>query len=228
MFRVVGFERKSIESSWHASELIQPLFSRTSLRFVLTRNKLPFISLSMRKTMMNIKLLSGVLVLALSMQAQAESPSFNFVELGYVSSFGAPVDFDGWEIKGNLEITDSIYMNAGYGNVDVDLITLGLGYKTNISDTSTLFAEIDYLRVDNSFSGFGSTDGYQVGFGIRSNTWSRVELKAAAYYRDINGSDSFLQFGTAYRFTDSAGVYLDIESDFDDSAYSLGVRFMFN
>jgi len=177
---------------------------------------------------MKIRLLSVVLVSVLSTQALAETPSFNFIEVGYVSSFGVPVDFDGFEIKGNFEITDSIYMNAGYGNADADLIILGLGYKTNISNISTLFAELDYLRVDNSFSGSGATGGYQIGFGIRSNTWDKLELKAAAYYRDIKGSDSFFQFGTAYRLTDSAGVYLDIETDFDKSAYSLGVRFLFN
>jgi hypothetical protein len=50
---------------------------------------------------------------------------------------------------------------------------------------------------------------------------------AAGYYQDVQGSDTFLQVGAAYNFTDTAGVYLDIESDFDDSSFSLGVRLSF-
>jgi hypothetical protein len=171
-----------------------------------------------------------------SLQAMADTPSFSFVEGGYVSNLGGSVDFDGFEIKGNMEINDDLYMSASYTktsfdnsflDLDIDLVTLGLGYKTDISDVSTLFAEADYVKFDSSFNGFGSQDGYQLGFGIRSNILGDIELKAAGYYQDVQGSDSFLQVGAAYNFTEAAAVYLDIDSDFDDSRFSLGVRFYF-
>jgi hypothetical protein len=180
--------------------------------------------------------LAGALLGFVALPAMAETPTFNFVQVGYVSNLSGSSDYDGFEIKGNLEISDTLYMNAGFtktnasvsfGDLDIDVITLGLGYKTNISAVSTLFAEADYLVVDNDFNGFGSDNGYQVGFGIRSYVLGSVELKAAAYYRDINSSDTFLQVGAAYDFTEAAGVYLDIESDFDDTGFGIGLRFSF-
>jgi len=171
-----------------------------------------------------------------SLQAMAETPSFNFIEGGYVSNLGGSFDFDGFEIRGNMEIGDNLYMSGSYSrtnvdnpifDLDIDLVSLGLGYKTDISDLSTLFAEADYLKFDSGFNGFGSQDGYQLGVGIRSNVLGDVELKAAGYYQDVRGSDSFLQVGAAYNFTETAAGYLNIDSDFDDSSFSIGLRFNF-
>jgi hypothetical protein len=85
----------------------------------------------------------------------ADTPTFGFVEGGYVSNLGGPVDFDGFEIKGNMEISDNLYMTAGltktdvdtaFFDLDIDVVSLGLGYKTDISDVSTLFAEAAYVK----------------------------------------------------------------------------------
>lgn len=185
---------------------------------------------------MNKIFLSGLALTALSAQAVADTPSFDFVEAGFIGNISGPASFNGFEIKGKLTITDSVYFNGGYTNADfdgslgrgdTDILTLGLGYKTDISDFSVLFAQADYVRADNSINGFGSGNGYQVGFGIRSNRWNKVELKAAGFYRDLDGTATFFQFGTAYNFTDVAGAYLDIETDFDDSSFGVGFRYSF-
>ncbi len=186
--------------------------------------------------MMKKLILVGVTLSLASFQAMADTPSFSFVEGGYVSNLGGSFDFDGFEIKGTMEISDNLYMSGSYTktnidsplfDLDIDLVALGLGYKTDISDVSTLFAEADYVKFDSSFNGFGAQDGYRLAAGIRSNVLGDVELKAVGYYQDVRGSDSFLQVGAAYNFSESAAAYLNIDSDFDDSSFSLGVRFYF-
>jgi len=188
---------------------------------------------------MKSAILSGAILVAASFQVAAETPSFNFVDIGYVSNLGGNDEFDGFEIKGNLEISDNLYLNAGYTNlsdnsiaafdVDAEILTAGLGYKTNISEVSTVFAEVDYLRVKVDVGGFGSDSesGYQAGFGVRSNVSENLELKAAGYYRDIVDGDTLFQVGAVYRLASNTGAFLDIESDFDDTRYSVGVRFLF-
>lgn len=183
---------------------------------------------------MKMPLLSIAVLSIVPIQAMADTPTFDFVELGLVGNLGGSPDFDGFEIKGNLTLNDRIYMNAAYANTDInrpfgdiatDIITLGLGYRTDITNVSTLFTEVDYLRVDSSR--FGSEDGYQVGFGVRTNVSRNVELKAAGYFRDVQGSDTFVQLGAVYNLTSAVGFYVDVESNFDDTAYSLGVRYSF-
>ncbi len=188
---------------------------------------------------MKSAILAGALLLTTSLQVAAETPSFNFVDVGYVSNLGGDDEFDGFEIKGNFEISENLYLNAGYTNlsddnsgpfdVDAEILTAGLGYKTNISEVSTIFAAADYLRVKVNAGGFGSNSesGYQVGVGVRSNVSESLELRAAGYYRDIVDDDTFVQVGAVYKLAANTGVFLDIESDFDDTRYGVGVRFLF-
>jgi len=181
-------------------------------------------------------ILASTLTAIGALPAMAATPTFDYVQVGYISDLSGSSDYDGFEIKGNLEISDDFYMNAGFTrtranasifDLDLDVITLGLGYKSNISDVSTLFAQVDYLNADANFNGFNADDGYQLGFGVRSNVLDNVELKAAGYYRDLQSSDAFLQLGTVYRFSTAAGIYLDIESDFDETGFNIGLRFSF-
>ncbi len=188
----------------------------------------------MKKTIIASALLS-----VLSVGAMAETPSFNFVDAGYVSNLGGDFDFDGFEIQGNFELNDNFYINAGYttitsdisfiGDIDSDVLELGLGYKTAISDNMVFFTQLDFVDIDVDVSGFGSgsENGYQLGFGVRNNLSEKLELKAAINYFDVGGSDTFLELGAIYKLTDSAGIYFDVDTDFDDSSYGLGVRFSF-
>jgi len=194
---------------------------------------------------MKSTIVSGAILLAAPFQALAETPSFNFVEAGYVSNIGdgpgfVDTDFDGFEIRGNLDINENIYINLAYTNlndnslslspVNSELLTVGLGHKTNISEVSTLFVEADLLkqRSDRGQLGDFFNNGYQVGFGVRSNVTESVEIRAAGYYRDLFTNNTFFQLGAVYKLTARSGVYLDVESDFDNSRYSVGVRFLFD
>ncbi len=187
----------------------------------------------MKKTIITSAILS-----VLSFGVMAETPSFNFAEIGYISNLGGSEDFDGYELKGNFELNDNFYITAGFQSIDIDTFgfdvngdikMLGIGYKKDISTATAFYTELNYVDVKAGVSGFGSgsDSGYQFGFGVRSNVAENFEMKAGLNYLDVDGGDTFLELGAIYQLNNSTGIYFDVDTDFDDSKYGVGVRFSF-
>ncbi len=183
-------------------------------------------------------IISSAILSVISFGAMAETPSFNYVDIGYVSDLNSDQDFDGYDLKGNLELNDNFYVNAGFRSIDLDIFgadvngdikMLGLGYKKEISSASTFYSELNAVKIKAGVNGFGSgsENGYQVGFGVRSNLSSNFEVRAGVNYIDVDGSDTYMILNGVYSLSDSVALYFDLESDFDDSTYSTGVRFRF-
>jgi len=181
---------------------------------------------------MNKKIIVGTVLSVLSFGAMADTPSFNNIELGYIS-FDVDGGFepDGFELKGSKELSDNFYIAGDYSDVSdqglsASLITLGVGYKNDFSDSSSFYAEIDYAKVDAD-GGFDE-DGYELTLGIRSMLNDQFEIKAAVEYLEIDNDDTtYLVLGGAYDFTDSVAVYADYKYESDESRYGIGVRFNF-
>ena len=183
-------------------------------------------------------ILSSAILSVLSFGAMAETPSFNYVDFGYVCDLSSDQSFDGFDLKGNFELNDNLYINAGYRSIDFDIAgfdvngdvkLIGLGYKKAFSPDSVFYSELDYVKAKARAGGLGSgsENGYQVGFGVRSMLSSNFEVRAGVNYIDVVDSDTFMILGGVYSLSDDLGLYFDIESDFDDSTYSTGVRFSF-
>jgi hypothetical protein len=189
---------------------------------------------------MNKIAISCAILSIFSFAAQAESPSFNFVEVGYTDGLDSD-SFDGFEVNANFELNESYYLNANYMNsnetdggakFDLTGYVFGFGYKNNFSKSSTFFTQFDYVKVeaDMSFSGFSYSDsenGLQVSAGVRSIVSENLELSAALKYIDVEESDTLAKFGAVYNFTDQAGLYFNIDTDFHDGNYALGLRVSF-
>jgi len=183
-------------------------------------------------------IICGAILSTLSFGAFAETPSFNYVDLGYVSNLGGSNDFDGYDLKGNFEVSDHFYVNAGYRSINQDFFffffdgsvkVLGLGYKTDLNSTTAFYSELDAVKIKANANGFGSAsdNGYQIGFGTRSNITNQLELQVGVNYSNVADTNTTLLVGGVYQLNKSAGLYFDIETDFDDSLYSTGVRFSF-
>jgi opacity protein-like surface antigen len=181
--------------------------------------------------------LSSAILSILSFGALADTPSFNFLEIGYTDSFDSEV-IDGYEVNGSFELNESFFLSASYTKatesklIDLDGYQFGLGYKSKLSDSSVWFTQIDYVKIDNEFDlpGFSasiSEDGYQLSLGVKNNISKSLELSAAIKYIDIVEDDTYTELGAVYNFTDSSGVYFNIETDFDDSNYAIGLRMSF-
>ncbi len=177
----------------------------------------------------------GAICSAFSLTAVADTPSFNYVNLGYVTN----IDFNGFGIKGNVELNDSFYINAEYQSIDSllfgfsvknDFKALGIGYKKDISSDTTFFTEFNGVRVKSGVNGFGSSNekGYQAVLGVRSNVNSNFEVITAVNYLNVvGGGNTSLQLGGLYKFNKSAGWYFNVDTDFSGSSYNTGIRFTF-
>ncbi len=184
-------------------------------------------------------LIVGAILSAFSFNASAETPSFDYLNIGYVSNLGGSDHFNGFGIKGNFELHENFYISAEYQsidskvfgfNVDGDFKALGIGYKKDMTTDSTFFTELDGVKAKVGVGGFGSSNenGYQVAVGVRSNINSQFEIKTAVNYLNlVGGGDTTLQLGGLYKFNKSVGWYFDIDTDFSDSSYNTGIRFSF-
>jgi outer membrane protein with beta-barrel domain len=186
---------------------------------------------------MNKLALSSLILSLLSFDASAETPSFNYIEIGYTDSLSSD-DFDGYEFKASFELNDSFYLSADYQSesastlIDLEEIFLGIGYKNQLSDSSVWFTQIDYARIESDIilqgiMGSFTNEGYQLSVGVKSNVTKNWELSASAKYNDILESDTFVELGTVYNFSDNAGLYFDVETDLEDTEYGIGFRFSF-
>ncbi len=181
----------------------------------------------MRKVILTAAILSG-----LSFQAMAETPSFNFVEVGFtqLDIDNSPFEPDGFELDFNYELSDNVYLSADHAkvdeaNVDMKMTNLGIGFKSDINNSSTVFAQIDWANYEAANY---DEKGYKLSAGIRSNVTENIELTGAYEYLDIDDeSANYYVVGAAYKFSDALSLYADYKLESDVDQMSLGVRFNF-
>jgi len=183
---------------------------------------------------MNKKTLVLALLSSLSLTVSAENPSFDYLDIGYSNwnLDGSSDKTDGFEFKGSLTINEFLYVAGDYTNISsfglsVGFTTVGLGYKYNFTDTTTFFAELDYLNI-NPESG-DSESGFEITSGVRSMVLPKLELKGAIEYLNTgrNDDNTSLVVGGVYSFTDTFASYVDYKRDSDLQRWSIGLRFNF-
>jgi hypothetical protein len=170
--------------------------------------------------------------------AQAEGFSYSYLELGYVETDFDDIDedADGFALAGSLEITDQVFMFAGYGDlsagpVDFETYDIGAGYAWSISPRADLYGTLAYVKAEVDVPGFGSgdDDGYGAGVGIRYRVADPFELEAAINYVDLQDSGDGTSFGLAGRWYFVEQFALGFGIDFSDDAdtYGLSLRWEF-
>ncbi len=175
-----------------------------------------------------------VLLSAFTFNALAETPTFNYFDLGYITwrpdQTSLVNSLSGLNIKFSKEINESVYFAGDLeyvskNSIDITLITAGVGYASHFSDSSSVYGEIDIANV--SASGSSSETGYEATVGVRSMVSDALELKGAIEYLDINGGDTTFALGTAYLFTENFGAYFDYKFNQDVDRFALGIRYSF-
>ena len=185
---------------------------------------------------MNKKIITGALLSTLSFAVLADNPSFDYIDLGYSNwDLDNSSSINGFEIKGSKLINDNFYIAGDVNRVTNDgntltVTTLGFGYKNNLSDVTSYFAELDYANLNSDLS--SSNNGYEVTAGFRSMVMPNLELKGALEYLYTNSSarnksNSAFVVGGVYNFTDTFSTYLDYKVDADLNRLAVGVRFNF-
>lgn len=129
----------------------------------------------MKRTLVTLSL---AITAALSFSsANAAELDYSYVEGGltHVEADGGP-DADGWTVGGSAAITSNLHFYGSYAKtdvdhsfIDVDILRLGLGWNTGITDRSDLVVRANYLQLDSDYSGpLGEADGYEVEVGMRT------------------------------------------------------------
>lgn len=186
--------------------------------------------------------LTAVFVLFLALPAMAESPNYNFLELGYQSvdldvGGGIDVDGDGYLIGGSFEFAESFFGFIGYNetgfdfSVDLTQLQAGFGWHTDLTDNTDFFATASWVDAEVDAPGFGSVseDGYGLSIGVRSNVTDLIELYGEIAYVDLgSGSDSTaFGIGIFFNITDSFALGLGATDDDDITSYNASARFYF-
>ena len=198
--------------------------------------------MDLKKTMLCLSLITPFGFAAV----QAEQPSYNFVDAGYVELDLDEVSLDpsGFFIRGSVEVAENWFIRAGYVDADdssgfldvgADQFNLGGGYKAGLSDNTTVHVTLDYISAEakarNRFGGRAEVDedGYGLGVGIRSMVTPSIELNAGAGYADL-GEEDGLEFdaGAVWYVTENLGLLIEAGTDDDSNRqYMIGGRLAF-
>lgn len=194
---------------------------------------------------MEIKMKKAVLVSALllsfgSVQA-AESPRWDNASISYQSIDVDSEKLTGFDISGSKLISEDFFIVGSYGvasddievygsNFDLDYKTLsvGVGYRYGISQSSDFFGVVSYedveVEVSSSFGSDSVSDnGYGLAVGVRSMLSEQFELTGAIQYIDIaDGSETAFAVSALYNFSEqlSAGVGYSKGDDVDTLSVS--------
>jgi Outer membrane protein beta-barrel domain len=154
--------------------------------------------------------------------------NYTYVELGYdeteYQAGNTDVDGDGLTLSGSFEINDDWHAFASYGTadldfgIDLDTFVIGAGYAFPLRQDVDLYGRVLYLNLDADVGALGADeDGLGLQFRIRALVTDELELEGGVQYVDIEDSDTSLQVGARYYFTEtfSAGIGLTIAGDTD-------------
>jgi len=166
--------------------------------------------------------------------ALADSPSYSYIQASYVDidvDFGGGIDGsadgDGFGVGGSVELNDNWHIFADYMStelesvLDVDITTIGGGYRRGISDTTDVFAELGYAKID--LQGFGDDSGLTARVGIRSMISSSLEVYGSVGTLDFDDVDWGTEFGAGLWYTVSGNFAVGADARFSDDVTRLGI-----
>ena len=166
-------------------------------------------------------------------------PRYTYGEVGYSHVDFDDFDADGevWNIKGSFALTDMFFATAGYADGDLDVdsggdsdytnFDLGAGINYPLSGTMDLVGKLSYISVDTDA---GDEDGYGIYAGVRAMLTPQFELNGGLDYTDLGDpydSNTAVDVGVVYNFTDMFAVTGDFSFSDDYTTYGIGARLYF-
>lgn len=186
-----------------------------------------------------IAVLSAASLLAAGTAAAVE-PQWNYGQIGWIQGDGLENDgeSDGFKVDGSIGFLENYHFQLSYedgtfddysNDTDWDGYSVKLGYHEAISASGNtqIIANINYFDIDFDEDGgegySSSTDGYGLGFGLRSMISERVELEGMINWikgnwdpdwssNDEDYTDTSLTVGGRYHWMPSlsTGITLSI------------------
>lgn len=187
-----------------------------------------------------IKHASALAVLAtISAPALAEdSLNYNYLSASYLDTRldDPDLDGDGIDLRGSVEVSDSLFFTAGYASqsfdfdIDLNQWSVGIGGHLPLSDRLDLVGTVSYVDAEIE-TDFGSDDenGFGTSVGLRAALASNFELEGGISYLDLGdaGDDTTLNLGARYYFSPEFALGAGVSAGDDVTTWNLGVRFEF-
>ncbi|HEY7671405.1 MAG TPA: hypothetical protein VIC71_04240 [Gammaproteobacteria bacterium] len=182
-----------------------------------------------------MRIVTALLSLSLPCVLNAADFDYTFVDAGLVDTEidvgSVDVSGDGIGINGSIGVSDNLHIVAGYNDLDYDFgisgstWNVGLGFNTDINDDLDFVADVTWIdaEVDTAF-GSASEDGYGVSGGIRAHVGEKVELDAGLQYVDLDESDTVLNVGGRYYFSDSFALNAGLSDADAGMSWMIGIR----
>ena len=163
--------------------------------------------------------------------ALADGPSYSYIQASYVDMDvdfgGGSADGNGFGVAGSVALNDEWHVFADYTSadlesvLDLDLTTIGAGYHRGISDTTSVFAELGYAKVDLQF--LGDDSGLSAKVGIRSMINNNLEVYGTVGTLDFGDIDWGAEFGGGAWYTVSGNFAVGADIKFADDVTRLGL-----
>lgn len=153
----------------------------------------------------------------------AESPEWNYVGVNYQDYDFDGLSLDGFGLTGSALLGENVFITGDYSQtsgsgVDIDWLSVGVGYKHAVSSKTDLYGALSY----EDLGGDASETGYGLTAGIRSMVTSAVELGAALEHVDIDGTETGASVSAKYYFSDKFSVGASLGSIGDIDTMSVG------
>ena len=170
--------------------------------------------------------------------AEADDFSYTFVEGGIASADvdvgSVNLDADGLVVRGSYAFSDQLFAIGSYEDRDFDLglngdlLMLGAGFHTGLSQDLDFVADLSYVRshVGGNFAR-GTDSGYAIGAGIRSRVHERVEIDAGLRYVDVGNSDTVIAVSGRYFLNDAFSIGGALNDGDGGSKWSVLFRYTF-
>jgi hypothetical protein len=162
---------------------------------------------------------------------------YTFAELLYLTGEVDDEDADGFQLGGSYAFNENFHVVGSYttsdidvpgGDVDADVLALGIGYHMPVADKLDLVAELQLLHAEFDFSG-GDDDenGWSLGAGVRYWLADKVELNGGLEHVDLEDDDTGILIGGRYYFDERISAGLGLELFDDVETIGIGLRMHF-
>jgi len=160
--------------------------------------------------------------------------SWTFAELNYMwlDSDNADQTFDGFELKGSLEIFFNLFLQASYAKLsddsDFDQYGLGLGWHFPVGDRVDLFGILAWSKAEIDGGGVDEDeDGMTAEAGARFWLTPKIELNGQVEWADIDESDTGVGVGARYYLIDMLSLGVGAHFTENNEILEAGVRASF-
>lgn len=182
-------------------------------------------------------MIAAAALAAMPLAAQAESPSYFYLEGGVARADQYGDSLDGFGLKGSMAFGERWYGFIDFNQTEfdegrsIDLITqtpilLGAGYRLPLSERTDLVFEGGYLGLNSEILGTDyQNDGIRGAFGVRSRLASHFEIEVKATSSWVENMDTVfgVYAGALVSFNENWGATISYHKNaYDFSVFADG------